>query len=151
MAGEEKLEASTANAMVAITIQKIKEQRKRILYMMDEFSAYTQAEVISNKEADSVITTFDKIWIQEGPGRPTRGVISSSNEETDDLQMREMVTKKVMIMYYKDSLWNNGKNGRKYYIMNRTIDKLMEEDPKLSLEDAVKHTVNAHNVQINRN
>ena len=35
-------------------------------------------------------------------------------------------------------------------MIERTIDKLMDEDPELSLEDAASHAVYAHNDQINK-
>ena len=37
---EMKAAINTTNEMVSITIKEMKEQEKKILYMMDEFSAY---------------------------------------------------------------------------------------------------------------
>ena len=48
------------------------------------------------------------------------------------------------------SPWSNGKNERNHYTCDLTVEKLMEEDGKLSLEEAVSHAVNAKNLQINR-
>ena len=49
-----------------------------------------------------------------------------------------------------NSPWSNGKNERNHYSVDITIDKLLEENKKMSLEDALSHAVYAHNMQINR-
>ena len=48
------------------------------------------------------------------------------------------------------SPWSNRKNERNHYTCDIIVDKLMEEDPKLSLEEAVSHAVNSKNMQITR-
>ena len=49
-----------------------------------------------------------------------------------------------------NSPWSNCTNERNHYTCDRTVDKLLEDDPNLKLEEAVSHAVHAHNVQINR-
>ena len=49
-----------------------------------------------------------------------------------------------------NSPWSNGKNERNHYSVDLTIDKLLEENNKMSLEDALSHAVYAHNMQINK-
>ena len=48
------------------------------------------------------------------------------------------------------SPWSNGRNEQNHYTCDRTIEKLMEEDPKITLEDALSNAVYAHNLQTNR-
>ena len=48
------------------------------------------------------------------------------------------------------SPWSNGENERNYYTCDVVVDKLMEDDPNLTLEEAVSHSVNAKNLQITR-
>ena len=66
--------------------------------------------------------------------------------------MKEMAAKyRLMIsLTAANSPWSNGRNERNHYTVDRTVSKLMEDDPRMSLEDAVSHAVNAHNMQINR-
>ena len=58
------------------------------------------------------------------------------------------MTKNGVVIRREDSPWNMER--REHRIINRTIDKLMEEDHGTSLEEAVSHAINAHNIQINR-
>ena len=66
--------------------------------------------------------------------------------------MKEMAAKYglTISLTAANSPWSNGRNERNHYTVDRTVAKLMEEDPKISLEDAVSHAVNVHNMQINR-
>ena len=49
-----------------------------------------------------------------------------------------------------NSPWSNGKNERSHYTVDRTIEKRMEEDPSLSLEEALSHTLYVYNLQITK-
>ena len=42
------------------------------------------------------------------------------------------------------------KNERNHYSCDLTIDKLLAEDPKLTLVEALSHATYAHNVQRNK-
>ena len=44
----------------------------------------------------------------------------------------------------------NGKVERNHYTIEKTISKLREDDPELSLDDALSATIYAHNLQINK-
>ena len=48
------------------------------------------------------------------------------------------------------SPWSNGKNERNHYTYDVIIDKLMEEDPKHTFDEAVSHAVNSKNMLITR-
>ena len=49
-----------------------------------------------------------------------------------------------------NSPWSNRKCEREHYTADRTIEKCMEEDPSLSLDEAVSHAVYVHNLQITK-
>ena len=120
--------------------------------MIDEFSMYIQAVVIPNKKPETIMKAFNKRWVREGPGVPFRGIFSDNGGEFKNPQVKEMAAKYglTISLTAANSPWSNGRNERNHYTVDRTISKLMEEDPKLSLEDAVSHAVNAHNMQITR-
>ena len=48
------------------------------------------------------------------------------------------------------SPWSNGANERRHGAINLTIKKMMEDDPGLSLEDALQHAVWARNMEPGR-
>ena len=74
---------------------------------------------------------INKRWIREGPGIPSKGIFADNGGEFKNPKIR---------LTAAHSPWSNGKN----------LDKLLEEDPKLALEEAVSHAVNAKNMQITR-
>ena len=49
-----------------------------------------------------------------------------------------------------NSPWSNGKVERNHYTIDKTISKLREDDPELSLDDALSAAIYAHNLQINK-
>ena len=49
-----------------------------------------------------------------------------------------------------NSPWSNGKNERSHYTVDRIIEKRMEEDPSLSLEEALSHALYVYNLQITK-
>ena len=61
-----------------------------------------------------------------------------------------MAIKNGLAIYIMDtnSPWDNIKG--KIYTVDRMVNKIMEDDYKLSLENVVSRIVNAHNIQINR-
>ena len=56
---------------VASLIQS-ENDRRYVVYMVDEFSKYTMAGVSKSKEADEVAKIIFKKWCLAGPGYPTR-------------------------------------------------------------------------------
>ena len=145
-------EALTINEVVSLDLKERRDKKKQILYMCDEFSGYMVAEVINNKLPETVIKAFDKRWVREGPGVPDRGIFADNGGEFKNPEMKEMAAKYGLSLKLTaaHSPWSNGKNERNHYTCDIIVDKLMEEDHKLSLEEAVSHAVNSKNMQITR-
>ena len=144
--------ANTINEVVSVDLKERRDLKKEILYMCDEFSGYMVAEVINNKLPETVIKAFNKRWVREGPGIPLKGIFADNGGEFKNPQMKEVAAKYGLSLRLTaaHSPWSNGKNERNHYTCDIVVDKLMEEDPKLTLEDAVSHSVNAKNMQITR-
>ena len=142
--------ALSINEVVSVDLKERRDMKKQILYMCDEFSGYMVAEVLNNKLPETVVKAFDKRWVREGPGIPDKGIFADNGGEFKNPEMKEIAAKyglslKLTAAY---SPWSNGKNERNHYTCDIIVDKLMEEDPKLSLEEAVSHAVNSKNMQI---
>ena len=144
--------ALTTNEVVSVDLKERRNLKKQILYICDEFSGYMAAVVLNNKLPENVIKAFHKAWVREGPGIPARGVFADNGGEFKNPEMKEVAAKYglSLTLTAANSPWSNGKNERNHYTCDLTIEKLMEEDSKLSIEEAVSHAVNAKNMQINR-
>ena len=73
--------AVTNNEVVSLDLKEVRKERKYILYACDEFSGYLAAQVINNKNPDTVLKAFHKRWVREGPGLPSRGLFSDNGRE----------------------------------------------------------------------
>ena len=50
-----------------------------------------------------------------------------------------------------NSPWSNGKCERNHYSADRTIQELREDNPHMSLEDALSAAIYVHKLQVNKN
>ena len=141
--------ANTVNEVVSVDLKE--KGSKYILYICDEFSGFMVAEVINNKLPDTVLEAFNRKWVMEGPGIPIRGIFADNGGEFKNPEMKEAASKYniSLSLTAARSPWSNGKNEREHFTCDMTIDKLMEEDHKIKLEDAVRLAVYAKNMQIN--
>ena len=60
--------ANTTNEVVSLDLKERRALKRYILYMCDEFSGYMVADVLKNKEPETVIDAFNKKRVVEGPG-----------------------------------------------------------------------------------
>ena len=144
--------ATTNNEVVSLDLKEKRKENKHILYCIDEFSGYVVAEVVNDKKPDTIIEAFNRRWVEEGPGIPRKGVFSDNGGEFKNPAMKEMAAKFGIKLFLTagNSPWSNGKNERNHFTCDKTIDKLMEDDESLKLEDAVRKAVYVHNLQVTR-
>ena len=144
--------ANTTNEVVSVDLKVLVNMKKNILYMCDEFSGFMAAKVINDKEPETVIKAFDKKWIKEGPGIPSKGIFADNGGEFKNPKMKEVSAKYGLSLSLTAgrSPWSNGKIEREHFTCDLIVEKLMEEDPKLKLDEAVSLAVYAKNLQINR-
>ena len=120
--------------------------------MCDEFSAYMKAKVIKDKKPSTIIKAFHNVWIEDGPGIPSKGTMTDNRGEFRNEEFKEIASKygiKISVTA-GNSPWSNGKVERNHYTIDKTISKLREDDPELALEDALSTAIYAHNLQINK-
>ena len=125
---------------------------KYILYCSDEFSGYIAEAVIPNKYPETILNAFHRRWIREGPGIPSKGIFSDNGGEFRNSAIKEMASKYGINLYLTaaHSPWSNGRNERNHYSCDITVEKMLEEDLKMTLGEAVSYAVYAHNLQINK-
>ena len=71
----------------------MRDYKKQILYMCDEFSGFMAAEVIKNKEPETIIKALSKRWIREGPGIPSKGLFMDNGGEFKNSKLIEVASK----------------------------------------------------------
>ena len=144
--------AYTTNEVVSLDLKEMRDYKKQILYMCDEFSGFMAAEVIKNKEPETIIKALSKRWIREGPGIPSKGLFMDNGGEFKNSKLIEVASKLGLSLNFTaaHSPWSNGKNERNHFTCDQTIHKLLEENPRVSLEEAVSHAVEAKNLQITK-
>ena len=85
--------ASTSNEVVSLDLKEFNKENKYILYMVDEFSNYVKGEVINNKKPETIIKAFNKAWVEDGPGIPSKGTMTDNGGEFKNPEFKEMAAK----------------------------------------------------------
>ena len=61
--------------------------------MCDEFSVYMKTKVIKDKKPSTIIKAFNNVWIEDGPGIPSKGTMTANRGEFRNEEFKEMVSK----------------------------------------------------------
>lgn len=118
---------------------------KNILYMIDMFSRFTVATVITRKTPGDVIDAVFKHWIRYF-GIPNRVWTDNGGEFTGE-EMREVTS---ILNVYKDTTaaeapWMNGLNEKNHALADNILKQVMRDYPDISLESALAWTCSAKN------
>ena len=146
------------NDIVSMDLKIMKKSGNRevaILYLHDEFSKLVKGQVINDKNRDTIISAIENKWIVGGgmgPGHPTRGFFSDNggeflNEDLIDFASSLNITIK---MTSASSPWSNGSCERAHATVDRIVEKILEDDPKTSLQKAVDLACFVKNTEINK-
>ena len=85
--------AGDTNEVVSLDLKEMRDDDKYILYLVDEFSRFTRAEVVPSKEAPVVLKALEDAWVHRGPGWPSKGFFSDRGGEFDNKDMQEYARK----------------------------------------------------------
>ena len=126
--------------------------KRQIVYIMDEFSRFTATGISKNKEAEEVVKVLIDKWCHGLLGYPRKGFFADNGTEfrketLEQLCRRLNISIKTTPSY---SPWSNGDNERKHGAINLTARKLMEDDPSMTLEEALQHATWARNTEPGR-
>ena len=140
------------NSVVSLDLKQLPKQNKYILYCLCEFSGFIKGIVIKNKEATTVLENFERIWVLQGPGMPSKAIFSDRGLEFLNKKMHDFCKqnniKHLTTAGY--SPWSNGKNERGHSVADMAMQKVQEEDKSISVEEAVDRACYSKNIEIGR-
>ena len=118
--------------------------------MTCEFSKMIKGEVISNKKGDTVATGILEKWCIGGPGYPKRSFHANNGGEfvNDDVRAACRRNDIKLTLSPSFSPWSNGGNERRHAVVDETVTKILADNPKLSLQQAVDYACFARNNEI---
>ena len=146
------------NEVVSIDLKILKKNGKKevaILYLHDEFSKLIKGKVINDKNKNTIIKGIESKWIigdGAGPGNPSKGFFSDNKGEflNDDLIDFASALDITIRMTAAHSPWMNGSCERNHATVDKLVEKLLEDEPKIDLQKAVDTACFVKNTEINR-
>ena len=150
--------ARTLNEAVSLDLKPLSslledpQDKRQIVYIMDEFSRFTVGKISKSKEPEAVAKIVLDEWCLDGMGYPSGYFFCDNGSEFKGDLLAE-VTKKTgtkIKLTPSYSAWSNGGIERKHGAIDLTIKKMMEEDKDMKIEEALKHSVWARNMEIGK-
>lgn len=137
--------ASSFNEAVAMDL-KVWRNNLYILYLMDMFTRLTKGVWIKNKLPDTIIKETMRNWVGAGFGYPKKFLADNGGEFANDnfRDMCQNLNVEVLNTAAR-SPWMNGMMERNHAVVDRMIEKLLEDDPNMPLEIALSSALNAKN------
>jgi hypothetical protein len=140
--------ASDFNSVVSVDLKAMGE--KHILWMICSFTKFMKGLVVKDKTAETILKGLHGSWCMD-LGFPTIGFWADNGGEFRNAKMEEFVNKLGIKIEFGPSYspWSNGVNERNHYSCDVIVKKIMEEDKKISLQEAVNMASWTHNTNVN--
>ena len=114
-----------------------------------------KGKVVNDKNKNTIIKGIESKWIigdGAGPGHPSKGFFSDNggeflNDDMIDFASAMDITVKMTAAH---SPWMNGSCERNHATVDKLVEKLREDDPKLDLQKAVDIACFVKNTEINK-
>ena len=148
--------ANSFNEIVGLDLKVLnKNKGEYILWMVDIFSKMIKGQFIRNKQPETIIDGILKTWVigdGAGPGFPSRGFWSDNGGEFLNHQVIDFAASMDIDikMTSAEAPWQNGCVERHHATADIIFQKLMEENPKMTPQEAVNHASFAKNCDTNR-
>ena len=143
--------SSAVNDTVTIDLKICGRTGKVILYMIDDFSRYVVAELLPNKEGETIVKSFINKWIMGTPYGPPKQIISDNGLEFINAKMRSMC-EAFGIKHITTGAWSahqNGLNERNHFTCDQIMNKIMDSNPSIKREEALRQAVYTKNMMLN--
>ena len=132
------------NDVVSIDLKTYKDVY--FIHFSDMHTRFHKSKVIRRKTPKNVVDSIATEWIGAGFGPPKKFLIDNGgefdNEEYKEICEQFNIEICATAAY---SPWSNGTCERNHYVVDVCVQKMLEEDPKMTLEVALAWAVNAKN------
>ena len=124
---------------------------KYILWMVCSFTRFIKGVVIADKEGKTIMEAVVNQW-NCNFGVPSIGYWCDNGGEFRNADMSEFCDKNGLSIKFGPaySPWANGINERNHASADKTIAKILEQDGKIKLSEAVSLAGWCHNTNVNR-
>lgn len=125
---------------------------KFILWIVDSFTKFMLGIVIKDKRSETIVKAIIIEWCHKF-GFPSEAIYQDNGSEFQNKDMESLASRLNLQLKYGPcySPWSNGTNERNHYSADQTVQKLLDDDSSLSLEDAVSAASWCHNVCVTKN
>ena len=125
---------------------KIRNGKKPILYMVDQFSRFTLGVVIRNKELQTITEAVITHWIRAGYPKIKNIHIDNGRDFCGDVSNKvTSIIGATKTTTAGRTPYQDGMCERIFQILNHMKERGMEEDPTIDEKVALAWAVNAHN------
>lgn len=117
-----------------------------ILYLLDLFSRFTTARIIKDKKPSTIIDNVMQMWIGSGFGAPQKFLADNGGEFANEDFRNMCGNLNIQVLNTAaESPWQNGICERNHAVVDRCLEKILADNPTVSLETALVWAINAKN------
>lgn len=117
-----------------------------IFYLIDMFSRFTKADWIKSKDPEIIIDKIFSMWIGDGLGNPQKFLADNGGEFANDKYRSLGENLNIHVINTAgESPWQNGLCERNHAVVDRCLEKILEDHPHMSLKTALAWAINAKN------
>ena len=142
--------SKTFNDVVTLDLKKWKVPKKNILYIIDSFSRFTVGVVLKDGTGKEVAKGLESQWITKF-GAPNKFWSDNGTEFTNE-DIKELCEKWGTETDFGPpySPFSNGLNERNHYSCDVILSKILEDHPKMELQQALNMAIWSHNTNYNK-
>ena len=146
--------SSDFNDVVALDLKIREKNKKPILYAVDTYSRLTRGTIIKNKEPSTIVKAILETWVLGkgvGPGMPKKFLVDNGGEfnNPDVIDLAEKYGVNIHAVTPAHSPHGNGICEKNHHVVDNMMEKMIDDDPSLSDQEALNFALHAKNMEIN--
>ena len=147
------MKAASPNDIVTLDLKQfnVKGRSTYVLWIICAFSRFAIGRVLKTKEGCEVVKAIESGWLYTF-GCPTSGFWTDNGREFQNQDVQSLCDrwKKKISFGPPYSPWANGLNEQNQASCDIVVEKLLDDDPHLSLQEAVTRAQWTHNTNVSK-